>query len=111
MLGIAHSWNSITMEERGEFDLLLSSDGRSVVVNRRFRTVKSGATVLIGFDEIKSIDVTYHRRNRGRPEYWSVGLNRNWYSSVRIGRTLDKTEASIVGARLSTYTGKKVRSL
>jgi len=111
--GFFHSWNSISMEEPGESELILAHGRRSIVVNRRFGTVKSGTSMLTRFDEIKSIDITHHRRdrNRNRPEYWSICLNVSWYSSVQVGRTLDETEASIVGAQLSRYTKKKVRSL
>lgn len=109
--GFFRSWNSISVGEPGESELILSHGRRSIVVDRRFGTVKSGTSVLTRFDEIKSIDITHHRRNRNRPEYWSICLNVSWYSSVRVGKTLDKTEASIVGAQLSRYTKKKVRSL
>ena len=109
--GLFHSWNSISIEESGESELTLSHGRRLIVVNSRFGTVKSGTSVLTRFDELKSIDITHHRRIRNRPEYWSICFNLNWYSSVPIGRTLDKTEGSIVGAQLSRYTKKIVRSL
>ena len=92
--------------------LVLNGNGREIVFNKRFRTIKSGTTVLAQFDAIETIDVIHHRGDEDRPESWSVRLNlKGWFASVSIGDTNDDAEASIVAARVSRFTDKKVRSL
>ena len=50
------------------------------------------------------------RPDRLEPEYWSVRLNvKGSFLPVIIGHTLNDVDASIVAARISTLTGKKVR--
>ena len=93
-----------------ERHLVLASEGRQVVVDNRFSTVKSGTKVLTLFDAIQSIDIQRQHNDDG-PETWNVSLYINWHSRVQIGRTSDATEASIVAAHLSTITGKKVLAL
>lgn len=98
---------SIELHEPDETRLVLVSDGREVVVNKRFRTVKCRGDVLARFDEIQSIELRCQSDGDG-PGYWVVRLRISWLSSVQVGRTSDRVEASIVGARLSTFTGKRV---
>ena len=90
--------------------LELQSSDRNTVINTRYQTVKTGTNLLARFDEIKSIDITRHSSD-DEPDSWLVSLNLSWFSSVNIGRTTDDTNASIVAARISTFTGKRVRSL
>jgi hypothetical protein len=92
--------------------LVLNSNDREIVFNKRFRTVKSGTKVLAQFDAIQTIDVTHHRADDDKPESWSVRLNvKGWFASVTLGDTNDDAEASIVAARVSRFTDKRVRSL
>ncbi|AKJ30773.1 hypothetical protein AAW51_4082 [Caldimonas brevitalea] len=81
--------------------------GREIIANKRYRTIKSGDRVLALFDQIQSIEVAREADDEGQ-ETWRVSLYISWLSRVQIGRTTDATEVSIVGARLSTITGKKV---
>ncbi len=99
---------SIDVHEPDEVRLVLVSGGREVVVNKRFRTVKCGGDVLARFDEIQAIELRCQSDGEDGPDYWVVRLRMSWLSSVQVGRTSDRVEASIVGARLSTFTGKRV---
>jgi hypothetical protein len=98
---------SIELHEPDETRLVLVSGGREVVINKRFRTIKCRGDVLARFDEIQSIELRCQSDDDG-PAYWIVRLRISWLSSVQVGRTSDRVEASIVGARLSTFTGKRV---
>lgn len=100
----------IEIVEQDERRLVTLSERRQVVVDKRFGTVKCGAKVLASFDAIQSIDIQ-HQRGDDVAEAWNVSLYLSWYARVQIGRTDDATEASIVAARLSTITGKKVLAL
>lgn len=99
---------SIELHEPDGVQLVLLSDGREVVVNKRFRTVKCRGDVLARFDEIQSIELRCQSDGDHGEAYWVVRLRISWLSSVQVGRTSDRVEASIVGARLSTFTGKRV---
>jgi hypothetical protein len=88
----------------------IRSQGEDIVADRRLRIVRRGATTLVRFEQIRSIDIRHHR-NDDELEHWSVSLHLSWYSQVFIGRTTDSTEASIVAAHLSTLTGLRVLSL
>jgi hypothetical protein len=103
---------SMTIIEQDEMRMVVESGGKQIVVNKRYRSVKTGAKVLALFDKIRFIDITYHEAiDYGEVDTWTVTLNLNWRSSVKIGRTEDEADASIVAARLGTMTGKKVRAL
>lgn len=99
---------SIELHEPDDARLVLVCDGREVVVNKRFRTVKCGGDVLARFDEIQSIEIRCRSDGEDADPYWVVRLRLSRLSSVQVGRTSDSVEASIVGARLSTFTGKRV---
>lgn len=88
-------------------------DSRMLTFHKRYRTVKAGTDVLAQFDAIDTIDVVHHRADDGdRPEHWWVRLNlRGTFSSVSVGVTIDDADASIVAARISRVTGKRVRAL
>jgi hypothetical protein len=96
-----------------ESTLVLRSGSRTTTIDKRRRVVASGGKILARFDAIKSVDITRQGGDEGdwQSEQWYVSLNLGWFSSISIGCTADQTEASIAGARLSTYTGKKVRAL
>lgn len=100
----------IEIVEQDDRRLVTLSERRQVVVDKRFGTVKCGTKVLALFDAIQSIDIQ-HQHDDGGTEAWNVSLYLSWYARVQIGRTGDATEASIVAARLSTITGKKVLAL
>jgi hypothetical protein len=100
----------IEIVDQDDIRLVLNSMGREIVVNGRYRTVKSGEKVLARFDAIQSIEVARQTSDDGT-DTWKVSLYISWLSRVHIGRTSDAAEASIVGARLSTITGKKIIAL
>ncbi|WP_157359985.1 hypothetical protein [Caldimonas brevitalea] len=101
------SGETIEIADHDDVSLVLRSMGREIIANKRYRTIKSGDRVLALFDQIQSIEVAREADDEGQ-ETWRVSLYISWLSRVQIGRTTDATEVSIVGARLSTITGKKV---
>ena len=101
---------TIKIVEHSDRHLILSSEGRRVVIDKRFKTVKSGSKVLAHFDSVQSIDLRLDRCNDG-PDTWTVSLYLGLLSRVHIGRSNDDTEASICAAHCSTVTGKKVLAL
>ncbi|MES2933233.1 MAG: hypothetical protein V4805_07075 [Pseudomonadota bacterium] len=107
------TWSSsIQIIQQDENVLVLQSRRRQFVFNKRFRTVKSGARVLAQFDAIDTVDLIHHSARDDEPDNWSVRLNvQGWLSTVVIGKTRDDVEASMAAARISTFTGKNVRTL
>src|SRR5438046_7961027 len=99
--------HNIEIAVQDDVRLVLRSLGRELVANKRFRTVKSEERILARFDAIQWIEVA-RERSDDDPETWKVSLYISWLSRVQIGRTNDALEASLVGARLSTISGKKV---
>ncbi|WP_411877641.1 hypothetical protein [Polaromonas sp. YR568] len=102
----------IEVIEQNDVQLVLKANGREIVVNKRYGTVKSGSRLLVRTAAITSVDIKYRRRlvNGKWREWWIVLLRKSWYSWVRIGSTTIKLDAAIAAANLGTATGKKVRS-
>jgi hypothetical protein len=98
---------SIEMTEQGDKRLVITSSGRQLVADNARRAFTSSGNVVARFDAIQSIDVKRTESENG-PTVWTVSLYLSWFSRVHVGRTTDDAEASIVAARLSTITGKKV---
>ena len=101
---------AIEVLKHDERQLIVRSEKRTVIADKRFGTVKHGTRVLTTFNRIESIDVQRDGGSEGA-ETWSVSLYLNWHTRIQIGRSTDPTEASICAAHLSTVTGKKVLSL
>lgn len=102
-------FSSLEIVQQDDDQLILKNNSRQFIVSKRYRTVKSGTRVLARFDAIETIDVA-HLYDDDEPEYWSVRLNvKGSFLPVIIGHTLNDVDASIVAARISTLTGKKVR--
>jgi hypothetical protein len=106
---LSHSYTIEILEET-DTQLILQSSSRHTVLNKRYGTVKSRSQTLARFDEIKCIDINYQAPDEG-PATWTVSLNLSWCAAITIGETDDSTDASIIAARLSSFTGKQVRSL
>lgn len=102
----------IEVIEQNDDQLVLKANGREIVVNKRYGTVKAGSRLLARTAAIRSIDIKYCRSTQDAhlTEWWVVRLNLNWYSSVRIGSTKNKLDAAIAAANLGTATGRKVLS-
>jgi hypothetical protein len=98
---------SIEMTEQGDDRLLIQSSGRQLVADKSRRAITSSGRVVARFDAIQSIDVK-RTENENGPTVWTISLYLSLFSRIHIGRTTDDAEASIVAARLSTITGKKV---
>jgi hypothetical protein len=104
-------FSSLEIVQQDDNQLILKNNSRQFIISKRYRTVKSGTRVLARFEAIETIDVRHHP-SIDEPEYWSVRLNvKGSFFPVTIGHTCGDVDASIVAARISTFTGKKVRSL
>jgi hypothetical protein len=82
-----------------------------LILDTRSRLITRNGVEFVRFDQIETIDVTRLREDEDSPERWSVELNTGRFSSKAILVTVDDADASIVGARFASLTGKKVRSL
>ena len=83
----------------------------SFVLDARSRLITRNGNEFARFDNIQTIDLTHAREDEDSPERWSIQLNTGLISSKTVLVTTDDADASIVGARLSEITGKRVRSL
>jgi hypothetical protein len=83
----------------------------SFVLDTRSSLITRNGSEFVRFERIRTIDVTHAREDEDSPERWRVQLNTGLLSSKTVLVTTDDADASIVGARLSTITGKRVRSL
>ncbi len=100
----------IEIVEQQDTRLVWRTGERETVADQRLRAVMSNGRVLARFDAIQSIDI--RRMQRGdAPEVWDVSLALGGRSRVRVACSTDATDASILAARLSTITGKKVQAV
>lgn len=101
--------SSITFTEPDEHTLWIVDGGRRLRIDRRRRLVWSDTRVLARFNEIGFIAISHQRADDSDPETWTVALDTGWPSSIPVCRTTDDVEASVVGARLATFTGLRVK--
>lgn len=82
----------------------------SLVLDTRSKLITKNGARYLRFDEVRSVDLVYLRPNEHRPERWKVKLrtSRLWASTLLT--TTDDADASILAARLSTLTGRRVYS-
>jgi len=101
-------FSSLEIVEQDDNQLILKNNIRQFIISKRYRTVKSGTHLLARFDAIETIDIAHHCSDDD--DYWSVRLNvKGSFFPVTVGHTRDEVDASIVAARISTFTGRKVR--
>ena len=101
-------WPSpLEVREEDQDRLVLLANRRLIVADRKAKTVRSGGRLLASFNAITSIEIKRSHDNEG-PEVWVVSLRLIRDRRVVIGESADDTDASLVAAKLSTITGKKV---
>jgi len=101
-------WPSpLEVREEAQDRLVLLANRRLIVADRKAKTVRSGGRLLASFNAITSIEIKHSHNNEG-PEVWVVSLRLIRDRRVVIGESADDTDASLVAAKLSTITGKKV---
>ena len=83
----------------------------SFVLDTRSKLITRNGHEFVRFDQIRTIDLIHMREDDDSPVRWGIQLNTGPLSSKTVLVTTDDADASIVGARLSTLTGKSVRSL
>lgn len=99
----------IELVEHGERFLVLRSEGRKVVADKRYKVVRVDSRLATSFEAIQSIDIEQHVTDGS--SVWSVSLYLSWWKRIHIGQSYDAVDASIAAAHLSRITGKEVRSL
>jgi len=105
-------FSSLEIVGQDDDQLILKNNSQQFVVSKRFANITSGAHVIARFDDIDSVGIARHRTSDKAPAYWAVTLcMKGSAPPVTIGTSLDDVDASIVAARISTYTGKMVRAL
>jgi hypothetical protein len=102
-------FSSLEIVHQDDDQLILGNNSRQFVVSKRFGHITSGAHVIVRFDDIETVDIARHRTSDKAPVYWAVTLGiKGSAPPATIGHSLDDVDASIVAARISTFTGKKV---
>ncbi len=102
--------NRLEIAKDDERRLVILGRRGPLVVDRRFKTVSRGERVLARFDAIRSVDIRRFSNRRGFVRC-RLSLHLGWWSRIEVGHTGDDAQASIIAARLGSYTGKKVLSL
>lgn len=103
---------SLDIALHDENTLQINAGSRLIEFKLRSRSVWQEHRRLARFDDIRSIDLIHYTATSDRPEYWKVALKLNgWFRTVAIGKALSDVDASITAARISSITGKPVRSL
>ena len=88
--------------------MLLRVHGRLIAFDRRARTVRVSAEPPIGFESLQRIEIVHRLNSDEAPEAWLIELQGKDIEPIIVGVERDPTEASILGARLSTIVGVKV---
>jgi hypothetical protein len=94
------------LEDSASRLVALTNKGQ-VVVDKATNTVKLSGRLVAPLKAVESVEIQRSHNGDG-PELWLVSLRVLRGRSVEIARLLDDTEASILGAKLSTITGKQV---
>ncbi len=89
--------------------LVWRSCGRDTVADLRLRAVTNRGRVLARFDAIRAIAIQREQRGDSQ-ETWHVYLSLGERKRIKVASSTDATDASILGARLSTLTGAEVRA-
>jgi hypothetical protein len=97
--------------ERSQHQTELRLANTAYVVDTKSRVITRNGRQFVQFDQIQTVDVTHLREDGDSPERWRVQLNTGLLSCKTLLVTTDDADASILAARLSTLTGKRVRSL
>lgn len=89
--------------------LVIDVNTRKIVAVKAARTISSSGRILARFETIQSITVE-HFTNGRRLAWWMVSLQLVGGRKIRIGKSLDGVQVSVVAAHLGTVTGKSVCS-
>ena len=88
--------------------MLLRVCGRLVALDRRARTVRIGAEPPVSFESFNGVELVHRLNSDEATEAWLVKLRGQGLKPIIVGVNRDPTEASILGAKVSTIVGVKV---
>jgi hypothetical protein len=91
--------------------LALRSASLFVVFNRAARSVKAGRLPVASFESFSAVEVVRHFVGESDQPIWSVFLRSGAGSRVLLGTCVEPTQASVVGAHVSTFTGLPVKAI
>lgn len=101
---------TVAITELSQHRTELQVGPHSLVLDTRSKLITRNGARYLRFDEIRSIDVVYLRPTEDRPERWKVKLRTSTVWAKTLLTTTDDADASILAARLSTLTGRRVYS-
>lgn len=101
---------SLTISDLSQYRTELRIGSQRLVLDRRSRLITKQGSLFLRFDAILSIDVVHSRGHDERPDCWKVKLKTGPLWGRTLLSTTDDADASILAARISTITGKPVRS-
>lgn len=91
---------------------IIEENGDQLILDRKARTISGLHGPLCSFDKVRSISISRNRQRTGDPKdrEFSLDLRFGWLAGISFGATDNESDASIVAARLATWTGKPVRT-
>lgn len=103
------AFSRIDIDEKSDRRLAIDVNTRKIVADRAEQTVCSSGRLVARFATIQSIDFE-HFVNGKNFAWWIVSLQLVGGRKIRIGKSVNGAQLSIVAAHLSTLTGKRVRA-
>ena len=84
--------------------LELRCGGTKTIFDRDSKCVLQNSKHVGNFDLIERVEMHQPRSQEG-PENWFITLQLQGRRQIEVGSITDKTDASLVGARIATITG------
>ncbi|GAA5177186.1 hypothetical protein GCM10025771_13780 [Niveibacterium umoris] len=92
-----------------EDEIIIRGSVRALSLHKSKRIVSNVKGPLCTFDKVRCVTISESSSSQeGYGTSYAVSLSLGFFSSVCLGFTSNKLEASIAAAKLSTWTGKHV---
>lgn len=102
--------DEIEIIQESENELTVRGSDRVLILDRGRRTISSLYSKIATYDQVRHILIHQQLNSMGDSDMgrYSVVLSLGTFKSIHVGHTNSQINASIVAAKLSTWTGKHV---
>ncbi len=108
--GVLAALSDVEIEKEDQNTLELLADGWRVTFDKPSQAVTYSGRQVASFSSLDSIDVA-HFVNGRRFEWWVLSLRVRGGKKLRVGRSTDGAQISVVAAHAARITGKAVRAV